>query len=172
MTKSPAKPFSPNAGLLEHAIFFLGIPSESGRDFLKTTVWGYSYESILYSLLHRCQTCIMLSSHKSPLTFYMYFFQKISCTYNPILMPASQRTQLLIFFGKYLERELFDHIISQVGFSEKGSIFGIKVPVSFIKYSLLLMGYTAINPGHRAIGMAARKVGDSFWVGHFFIWVK
>lgn len=77
-------------------------------------------------------------------------------------MSASQRNQLLIFFGKYLERELFDHIISQVGFSEKGSIFGIKFPVSFIKYSLPLTGYTVINPGHRAIGMAARKVGGSF----------
>lgn len=72
-------------------------------------------------------------------------------------MFASQRTLLLS-----LGRELLFPMISQVGSSEKDSIFGIKSPFSFIRLSLPLMGYTVIDYGHRIMGIA---VGEDMRAG-------
>lgn len=64
-------------------------------------------------------------------------------------------------------------MISQMGSSEKGRIFGMKSPFSFIRLSLSLIGYTVIDPGNRAIEIA---VGEDIWAGFeviiFIVWVK
>lgn len=87
--------------------YFLGVSHQSGRNFLQTAVWDYSYWiHSLFSFIHRCQTCVMLwqlSPHKFLFTFLHVFLPvNLLYTYKPTLMSSSLRTQLLIIFGKYL----------------------------------------------------------------------
>lgn len=56
--------------------YFLGVSHQSQAEIsliLQCEVTPRNPSFILF--LHRYQTCIILSSHKSPLTFYMCFFQ-------------------------------------------------------------------------------------------------
>lgn len=160
--------------------YFPGVSHQSGRDFLKTAVWEDSYWiHPLFSFIHLCHICVMLwrlLPHNFLIT-YLHDFLPINLLTLAILISASQTTKLLIFIGKHLGRELLDHMISQVGFSEKDSIFGIKPPFSFTRHSLplkvilwltLVIGFIRIAAWGGGVA-AFEVVAFVFWVNYLCI---